>query len=80
MAPTSDDKPETFSSEQLGAWSLQNDPYTIEGELEGFSRFATGVRTSRKPWLRFAGLVMVTAILGPMVFGLLSLAWRALFG
>jgi hypothetical protein len=79
VPPTSDDKPETYSSDELGAWTLQNDPYTIEGELEGFARFATGARTTKKPVARFVAYLMVAAILGPMAYGVVSLIWMSVF-
>jgi hypothetical protein len=77
VPPTADDKPETAG---LTGWELQNSPYSIEGELEGFARFATGARQTRNPLLRAGALVMVAAIVGPMIYGVLHLLWTAVSG
>jgi len=75
-----DDEPGSpvTGDEATAAWELQNSPYTIEGELEGFQRFGTGVRQSSGA-KRMVGLLLVAAILVPMVFGVLSLVYNALF-
>jgi hypothetical protein len=73
VPPTADDKPEAAP---FAAWELQNSPYSIEGELEGFTRFATGARRTRNPYLRVGALVMVAAIVGPMIYGAVNFLWR----
>lgn len=66
VSPTADDKPE------LQGWALQNDPYTIEGELEGLGRFATGARRTRRPVMKVAAYVLIAAFLLPFGLGILS--------
>ena len=66
VTPTADDKPE------LHGWALQNDPYTIEGEIEGLGRFATGARQTRRPVMKFAAYLIIAAFLLPFGLGIVS--------
>lgn len=55
-----------------GTWDLANAPYTIEGELEGFQRFGTGVRKSGG-WQRNVGIFLVVLLLAPIAYSVLHL-------
>ena len=68
-----DDKEHDEASEaREGTWDLANAPYTIEGELEGFQRFGTGVRKSGG-WQRTVGLFLVALLLAPIVYSVLHI-------
>ena len=61
-----------------GGWGLQNSPYTIEGEIEGVQRFASGARHSRNARLGITvGLTLLLA--GPAMVALLVLVERFVF-
>ncbi len=55
------------------AWEQENSPYTVEGEIEGFQRFGTGVRYAGG-WRRTAGIAMVAVFLAPIVIGVITQA------
>ncbi|HVE94216.1 MAG TPA: hypothetical protein VNB24_04800 [Acidimicrobiales bacterium] len=68
---TDDDEERDEAAEaREGTWNLANAPYTIEGELEGFQRFGTGVRKSGG-WQRTVGLFLVVLLLAPIVYSVL---------
>ena len=56
----------------VGDFEMQHSPYTIEGELEGFSRFGRGIAGHRgaKRWV--AALIAAAFVL-PLLAGLISL-------
>ena len=65
--------------DSAGGWTQQHSPYTIEGEIEGFARFATGVRRHPRRNMRLAGILVVVVLALPFVPILVIDAFRAIF-
>ena len=58
---------------------MQHSPYTVEGEIEGFARFASGARHARGAKRYFAKMLAVVIAL-PFLVTLLVTALRWVFG
>lgn len=57
-------------SEERGPWARQHHPWTVEGEIEDFGRFARGI-TSQSGWKGRVGRVVVLFQLALLVSGVL---------
>ncbi len=56
-----------------GGWQLKHSPYTVEGEIEGFARLATGARRSHGRARRLFGFAVLLVFGIPLVIGVVSL-------
>lgn len=68
-----------------GGWELQHSPWTVEGELEGFRRLASGARATsganrrgRANRRAVVGFFLVVFLGGPLIIGVADLL-KAIF-
>ena len=75
--PRHDETSESSSQAEVGFPEFEHNQWTVEGEIERFGAFGSGVARARG-WKRLVGLFLVALIVLPILLGATSVVVRAL--
>lgn len=71
------DGSETGTHAEVGMPDYKHNQWTIEGEIERFGAFSSGV-TRAHGWKRWVGVFLVVTMLGPIAVGMVVFVVRLL--